>query len=240
VTSNPLFDNAPYLTPWYVNEHNPTLIKDGKVLHWKFFEKIRGEYVGLFTLRNYNNALFGAVKGYNYIHPSSDNSMFMIWSRNIKSDPLNPCITIDLYDVNKLTPIITNRKKLLDFSKSKKPYFFSDKPIASMQYFIDTSIFETAFAFPEEFKIFNSFMAVIDYDGLYDDNKEFGNTLMLEFNPKLDTIKHFPQDWFNKSNADFGYVWITRAIRDNNRLINGQGFRMSDFILDETGRELRK
>ncbi|MHA4812120.1 hypothetical protein ACX0G9_28760 [Flavitalea flava] len=45
-------------------------------------------------------------------------------------------------------------------------------------------------------------------------------------------------DWFNKSDADFGYVWPTRIARSkiDNRFY-GQGIRMGNFILDPTGKQ---
>jgi hypothetical protein len=233
------FDNAPYLTPWYVTENKPSLVKAGKILKWKYFEKIRGEYAGLFTLRDDSDKLLGLVNMYNYILPSPDNSKFIIWNRTANND-LNPFITIQLHYVDKLMPLGLNRKDILDFSKSKDFYLFSDKPIATMTYFIDPLLKEDNFIFPEEFKIFNCFLAVCNIKGLYGDLKEFGSTAILEFNPRLGTIKYFPQHWFNKSNADFGYEWITRAVRDRNGIIHGQGIRISDFILDDTGCELRR
>jgi hypothetical protein len=37
---------------------------------------------------------------------------------------------------------------------------------------------------------------------------------------------------------DFGYQWITRAVRDkDNNNIPGQGIRIDKFELDETGRQ---
>jgi hypothetical protein len=233
------FDNAPYLTPWYVSENKPGLVKDRKILKWKYFEKIRGEYAGLFALRDGSDKLLGLVNTYNYILPSRDNTKFIIWNRST-NDAINPSITIQLHYVDKLMPLGLNRRDILDFSKSKDFYLFSDKPIATMTYFIDPSIKEDNFIFPEEFKIFNSFLAVCNTKGLYGNLQEFGDTIILEFDPILGTVKYFPQDWFNKSNADFGYEWITRAVRDENGIIHGGGIRISDFVLDDTGRELRK
>ncbi|RZJ98248.1 MAG: hypothetical protein EOO46_25125 [Flavobacterium sp.] len=54
-------------------------------------------------------------------------------------------------------------------------------------------------------------------------------------------ISLFPQDWFNKSNADFGYQWLTRVIRNpKNNSIIGQGIRIDNFELDETNKELKR
>jgi hypothetical protein len=63
---------------------------------------------------------------------------------------------------------------------------------------------------------------------------------MLLIKPESGWVFNYPQDWFNKSNCDFDYQWITRAIRDpKTNLIHGQGIRLSDFVLDESNRQQR-
>jgi hypothetical protein len=69
-------------------------------------------------------------------------------------------------------------------------------------------------------------------------NPQWHNTSILLLKPSDDKIFFYPQDWFNKSDADFGYQWITRAIKNTETgLIHGQGIRISNFILDETNRQ---
>jgi hypothetical protein len=45
-----------------------------------------------------------------------------------------------------------------------------------------------------------------------------------------------PQQWWNKSDADFGYQWISRVARDAlSGLIVGDGVRIDPFVLDASG-----
>jgi hypothetical protein len=144
-----------------------------------------------------------------------------------------------LYDTTQLSPLDKSDNSILDYHKSKKPFYFASNPVTTIKYFIEPSVKENNFSFPTEFKIFDPFLVAAEYEGLYGGSQEFGNTLLLEFSPRENRINCYPQDWFNKSNVDLGYQWITRAIRDSNGVIHGQGIRISDFILDDTGTQLK-
>lgn len=56
--------------------------------------------------------------------------------------------------------------------------------------------------------------------------------------PAAGTIEVIPQDWYNDSDIDFGYQWVTRLARDpHSRRIIGEGFRIDPFELDDSGRK---
>lgn len=53
---------------------------------------------------------------------------------------------------------------------------------------------------------------------------------------KSQTVFVMPQQWWNKSDADFGYQWISRVARDAlSGLIVGDGVRIDPFVLDASG-----
>ena len=68
-----------------------------------------------------------------------------------------------------------------------------------------------------------------------------GDLLLLEpslvLRPRANEYDVIPQDWWNESDADFGYQWITRVGRDpkSGRLV-GDGIRIEPFKLDASGR----
>jgi hypothetical protein len=239
-TVSATFDKAPFLSPWYFSEDKPRLIKGGQKMKWKFIDKIKDEYVGVIALIDNSNDIFGFLNTYNYIHAAKDASKFLIWNRATKIDTLNPCVTMHLYDTTTITKLGNSDDTILEYFKTKKLFHFSNAPIATVKYFIEPEVKENRFSFPNEFKIFDPFLVVAEYEGLYNGSRELGGTLILEFLPKRDIINCYKQDWFNKGKTDFGYEWITRAIRYNDGLIHGQGIRISEFILDETGCQLKK
>jgi hypothetical protein len=53
-------------------------------------------------------------------------------------------------------------------------------------------------------------------------------------------VQVFPQDWFNESNYDFGYQWITRVERRPDGRIVGDGIRLGSFELDETNKRVKR
>ncbi len=58
-------------------------------------------------------------------------------------------------------------------------------------------------------------------------------------NPRTGIVSVFPQDWWNNSEVDFGYQWVTRVARDRGtRKIIGEGIRISPFVLDASNRNL--
>ena len=92
--------------------------------------------------------------------------------------------------------------------------------------------------FPDEFKKFKQTLLITELDNLYynpNPDDFWHNTTILDLRFDTAWVFNYPQDWFNKSNADFGYQWITRAISNpETNLIEGQEIRITDFILDET------
>ena len=64
------------------------------------------------------------------------------------------------------------------------------------------------------------------------------NIAVLAFDFGKQRVTCLPQDWFNESDADFGYQWITRVWRDQKGRLCGDGIRIDPFRLDGTGRQL--
>jgi len=66
-------------------------------------------------------------------------------------------------------------------------------------------------------------------------------TRLWSLRPRLRMLHVMPQDWFNQGNFDFGYEWPTRAARDvTSGAIVGEGIRIREFLLDETGRNIAR
>jgi hypothetical protein len=63
------------------------------------------------------------------------------------------------------------------------------------------------------------------------------NIAVLAFDFGKQRVTCLPQDWFNESDADFGYQWITRVWRDQKGRLCRDGIRIDPFRLDGTGRQ---
>jgi hypothetical protein len=237
-----LFDKAPYLSPWYFEDANPMLTKNDTLLKWKWIEKIGQEYVGALLLVDEKGSCFGIVKTYTYLLPNSTHNEFLVWSRTNPKTVGYPEIKISLYSTNVLQSIENSDDLVLEFKDIETKFFhFNGEPKRAISCMLNPDVEYINYDFPVEFKSFSDFCTVTDIPELYKDgNKQWNNTSIILLKPNDNTIFNYPQDWFNMSDADFGYQWITRAIIDpGTGLIHGQGIRIGDFILNETNGQRR-
>ena len=67
------------------------------------------------------------------------------------------------------------------------------------------------------------------------------NLALLVAKPNQSSYQLFPQDWFNSSDSDFGFQWVTRVARDpQTGRVRGEGFRIDPFELDDTLRKVAR
>lgn len=236
-----LIDFAPRLTPWYVGKDRPKLIKDGKTLTWRNIDKVGKEPVVVMTLEDNDGNCFAIIDMYCYILAYTDNKSFLIWCRSL-GEGFNPLpIVMHYYDTDNLKPLADRDAAILKMKKQKQPFAFSVNPTSKVEVQFNPTEEAMKYDFPIEFKKFGEFIFVTEMPNIYynpNPDNNWHNTTMLDFKADKGWIFNYPQDWFNKSNCDFGYQWITRAIRNpETKLIHGQGIRLDDFILDDTNRQ---
>jgi hypothetical protein len=231
-----LIDKSPCLAPWYFGKDNPKLIKDENVLRWKAIGSN-----GITSLTDESGNCYALLSMACYILPANDRKSFLIWDRSLeKTIGLQP-IKIFYYECDKLQPIIERDKTISKMDREKSKIHFAVEPTAKVEFAFNPREEAMKFNFPDEFKKFEEFILLTELENLYhnpDPENYWHNTTMLIIKPEGGWVFNYPQDWFNKSNCDFGYQWITRAIRDpKTNLIHGQGIRLSDFVLDKSNRQ---
>ena len=236
-----LMDSAPYLTPWYLDKDKPKLLKGGEQLKWKRVNKVGKEEVGVLVLEDMNKNCYGIVDIYTYILPSNDNKSFLIWCRTLEKVFGHQPLNIFYYTTDNLQPFADTDKAILKLKELKQPFAFSVNPTSKVKIDFDPTQDAMKFDFPDDFKKFGEFIFITELANLYENptpDKYWHNTSMLDFKADKGWIFNYPQDWFNKSDCDYGYQWITRAVRNpETNLIHGQGIRISDFVLDNTNRQ---
>lgn len=236
------FDRAPFLLPWYFDKHKPKLTVDNSTLTWKFVEKIKDEYVGLVTLNGDKNVL-GFFNAYVYIQPSRTGDRFCVWTRSNNVNAGFPTLTLNLYLTKDLKPFTDSNKSILQLHADKgTSYLLNCQPKATISFQLNADKEAFKVDFPDDFKTFDEFITVSDIPSLYLNGKaEWSNTALVVIKPKENWVFIYPQDWFNQNEkVDFGYQWITRAIRntETNNIL-GQGIRIDKFELDETNRQIK-
>jgi hypothetical protein len=232
-----LLDNAPFLCPWYFDKAKPTILKDNQLLKWVYVDKIGDKYVGVLTLQDNRGDRLGILNAYTYVLLNKTSDKFLIWTREWKEEIGFPKVNIELFKTADLKPIADFKKVILkmgDYRKSS--YYFNASPSDRVEFTLNPDN-PIKISFGEMFQEFSDFCLVNEIPGLYKDGREsWHNTAITYVNIKNGYAFVYPQDWFNKDeNVDFGYQWLTRAIKDpETNLIHGQGIRLDDFILDET------
>jgi hypothetical protein len=231
-----LMDDSPCLAPWYFTKDNPTLVRGNKVLTWKAIGSS-----GIMSLIDAEGNTYVLLNMGCYILPSKDNKSFLIWDRDLAETVGLQAIKIFYYELDKLQPIVGRDRVISQIENEKKEFYFSGDPTAKLEFAFNPREDAMKFDFPNEFKQFGEFIFLTELDNLYDqpDNQTYWhNTTMLLIRADTGWVFNYPQDWFNKSNCDFGYQWITRAIRNpKTNFIHGQGIRLDDFVLDDTNRQ---
>lgn len=236
------FDKAPFLSPWYFDKNKPKLVFDKRILTWKFVEKIKDEYAGIVTL-NDGKSVLGLFNAYVYIQPSLIGDRFCVWRRSSNENEGFPTLILNLYLTKDLKPFTDSNSSILHLLADKEhSYKLNCRPIATISFQVNGDKEAFKVEFPEEFQLFDEFITVLDIPGLYLNGKsEWNNTALVEIKPKHNCVFIYPQDWFNQNEKiDFGYQWITRAVRNpNNNNILIQGIRINEFELDETNRQIK-
>jgi len=94
--------------------------------------------------------------------------------------------------------------------------------------------------FPKEIQAVDELLILCDSSAIAP--REDGinaNLALLVAKPRQSIYQLYPQDWFNSSDLDFGYQWITRVARDpQTGRVHGERFRPKPFELDESLRQL--
>jgi hypothetical protein len=235
-----LFTSAPVLFPWYCSEHFPRIIKSNSTLLWKYKQKTNDTFVGIMQLYNNKHQCLGLIKIYNYLLSNDIGSFFLLWNRSNRNNKEFTEQTFFLFSTDELG-IIDNVDDICKNIKDdiSTQFYLNCKPTSTIKLKFNAEQLDFAFPFPPEYIQFNEFCIVLDIPNLYKESN-FNNTAIAIINTEFGNVQVFPQDWFNKSDYDFGYQWITRAIRNtNDGNIYGQGIRINEFILDETNRQLK-
>ena len=226
--------DAALINPWYFNKNSPLLIKNDIKFSWKEKEK------GISFLKN-NNDVFGIFKMYAYVFPSKDNSKFLIWNRVINQELGFPIITLHLYNTADLKQITDANTEFKNLKTNKNKFFLLNaEPISEFTFALNENKNNTIINIPDEFNDFEEIFIVVDVPNLYLKGlPKWNNTALIIVDTKTKIANLYPQDWFNKSEANFCFQWLTTACRDpETNLVRTYGRRVESFLLSENFRDL--
>jgi hypothetical protein len=117
-----------------------------------------------------------------------------------------------------------------------------EPPAVSMYLRTDVIEQNISAVFPEELYATDELLILCDSSAIAPrEDGTNANLALLVAKPKQSVYQLYPQDWFNSSDLDFGYQWITRVARDlQTGRVHGEGFRLKPFELDDSLRQLAR
>lgn len=178
---------------------------------------------------------------YNYTL-ALDEKTLLVWnqkSRKSFSNPSEP-VCLSVIDLHQLAPLDNDFAASGDEGKSYRTGFIlGGEP--SAQIAIQTTNVDDGMTaeFPSQIHALDEILILCHSSGI-PDQPDCVDLALIVAQPRLSKYRLYPQDWFNCSDFDFGYQWVTRIARDTQTgFVHGEGFRIDPFILDDSLRNLR-
>ena len=170
---------------------------------------------------------------YNYVM-RLDSSKLLIWNQRNEADNQD---TSPVHLVVIQPGLLTSFGDNLEGADSRMQravgvrLALTDPPPVSM-YFNTGVIDENISAvFPKELQAIDELLILCNSSAIPARNDGINaNLALLVARPQQSSYQLFPQDWFNSSDLDFGYQWVTRVARDpQTGRVRGEGFRIVPF-----------
>jgi hypothetical protein len=172
---------------------------------------------------------------YNYVMVL-DHETMLIWNQKTGSDFETRPVRVTMIRPKLLPPFGDELESSIQrMAASGARLALTDAPSASMSLSTAEIVTDAPAAFPFAFKTIDEILILCDSPT----PNPGPNLALLVARPKESRYSLYPQDWFNSSNLDFGYQWVTRVVRNaETGRVHGEGFRIEPFVLDETLRQL--
>ena len=165
----------------------------------------------------------------NYVFRFSNESKVLVFNQPDKS----PNIRATYIDIKNLQPISGINKIIQKMKEEKHMVFYESGEETKFLFKSSLKKGRNTYEFPKEVRHLPEILILAEA------NEEVSRTIYA-LNPSENSIEVIPQDWFNNAkDIDFGYQWITRAVRDpETGRIYGDGIRLGAFLLDNTGTQV--
>ena len=216
---------SPGPAPWYLSQPASDLSSQELRLTWE-----RDPKAGPSLLKDDRGRIYAAVSIYTYVWRTSP-EQFLVWRVDApKTDTLGGMACIDLYDIDKLSPL-TSLIDPLAMKADAKYFVATAKPRASLNLPRNLPVGDTQLSFPLEFHACDQLFVLVSDPGW-----DKASVHLWIVDPRTAVVKVVPQTWFADGPYDFGYQWITRIAREPaSGNIVGDGIRIKGFVLNSDG-----
>ncbi len=237
-----IISSAPGPSPWYLCRDNPKLSSTRGTLKWKeggLEQPLAGK-----TLLSTPTDEVLAIFGFHCYVQSLEGSKFLVWYSHDRR-PRTTSVTIGsiemiILDADKLQAIKDVRSVCEDMRQTKSSLFYLNGKVSTLNIprHLEPGIHSVEV--PDEFCRLKEILMLAESTAGSKSGNDYDqmNLALYILKPVEKTVAIVPQDWFNRGSYDFGYQWITRVARDPvTRKIFGEGIRLGNFVLDETGQK---
>jgi len=230
-----LFNRVPGPSPWYLT--NDIVPIEG--YSWKHTEGGRGGAGGK-TLLVGASGIIGVFGFYNYVKVLEP-SRLLVWNQKRRGVPRSQSAPVELFliDLSVLEPITTALERIYERIDAGEGFFaLKENPSASLLLQVDDVSGVCYVEFPDAMRSMEELLVLCHTPAASTGDKSADLALMVA-EPRASIYRLYPQDWFNKSDRDYSYEWVTRVARNpNTGRIEGEGFRIPPFVLDVSLREV--
>lgn len=227
-----LIDGTIGPVPWYWNTFPEMKDREGNRYHWKF-HGTEGKFAYVVSLSRTDDGEAVRLAPGSYARPFYlPPARLGIWFTNHFSGSA-PTMELACFDLEALFPYPL--LKLPDrFNDARVMFYALTKPVAQFCFPMYLEEGTHKIDVPKEFYGPDELLLVGSYEGE-------AAAAIFELHPREGTVKVLPQKWFTAKDADIGYQWITRVVRDpKTGRLYGDGIRLSRFKLSEDGCHLEK
>ena len=231
-----LFDQVPGPSPWYLTPTTKTV----KGFQWKPAGQV-SPAAGKTLLLGCNGPV-AVLNFYNYTMMLDESSLLLWhqqWTHNVPTEP----VRLLVIDPNRLSSLPDDLDSLYKtMNDDHVPIALGGLPTAEVRLPTDNCSDELRAEFPEQTRSLEELLILCRSSSIPTGVPENGsNSALLVARPRESSYRIYPQDWFNSGGLDYGYQWITRIARNPlTGKVQGEGIRISPFVLDNSLRKLCK
>lgn len=232
--STSLFDGVPGPTPWYSRPGNSTV----EGFHWE-------QTGGVTRLVDDAGGVVAILGYYNYVM-KLNSSTLLIWNQKTEREseaertPPVHLVVIQPSLLSRFGDQLESVASRMEGAGRGARLALMEPPAVST--YLRTDVIEPNISavFPKELHSVDELLILCDSSAIPPRADGINaNLALLVAKPKQSVYQLYPQDWFNSSDLDFGYQWITRVARDpQNGRVHGEGFRLTPFELDDSLRQI--
>ena len=226
-----LLNAAPGPCPWYMHKFAPAV--SGCTWGELELEEDKGGSIALFDADGAPLAVFSI---YTYCLLVTEHTL-LVWNQRAAAQhsPSQP-ITCIILTIPDLRPLNEAPRDLLE-QIGTAHNFVLHQCSSAVVFEIPTDVEPESpqrLTLPEPLQHTKELLFLCKTTGIVKESPYEDNKGIVVANPAKGFYTIYPQEWWNRSDADFGYVWITRIARGRDGHVYGDGIRMGAFRLDKT------